>query len=203
MKLRKHFVRSVGIGMGLAVVACGPTKKVERVSESSVTDVSDKWNDTDSRLVSAEMIRDCLQGPWLERATKKKKGAPVVIVQTIRNKTSEHIATGTFTKDLERALINDGRVDFVASKTERDELREERGDQAEHASDDSMKGPGKELGADYALQGSIQSIVQQDGGTRVKFYQVNLELISLEDNRKAWIGDKKIKKVINQAGASW
>jgi uncharacterized protein (TIGR02722 family) len=199
MKLR-HCLQ---VGSIVLLVACGPDKKVERVSESSVTDVSDKWNDTDSRLVATEMINDCLTRPWLEKTTKKKGKEPVVIVQTIRNKTSEHIATGTFTKDLERALINDGRVEFVASKDERNEIRSERSDQADNASDDSMKGPGKEVGADYALQGTIQSIVQQDGGTKVKFYQINLELIGIEDNKKAWIGEKKIKKVINQKGASW
>ena len=190
------------IGVSLAMVSCGG-KKVERVSESSVTDVSDKWNDTDSRLVANEMVKDCLQRPWLDRAAKKKKGKPVVIVQTIRNKTSEHIATGTFTKDLERELINDDRVEFVASKAQREEIRAERADMADNAADDTMKGPGKEEGADFALQGSIEAINQRDGNQGVKFYQVNLELISIEDNRKAWIGEKKIKKIINQAGAGW
>lgn len=195
---------SVLLLLMVSVAACGPSKRVERVSESSVTDVSDYWNDTDSRLVADEMVKDCLARPWLTKATQGKNGkAPVVIVQTIRNKSSERIAVQTFTKDLERALINDGRVEFVASKSERNEIREERADQAEHASDDTMKSAGKEEGADFALQGVINSINQEEGGTKVKFYQVNLELISLHDNKKPWIGDKKIKKVINRAGASW
>jgi len=184
------------------VAACGDNKRVERVSESAVTDVSEYWNDTDSRLVADEMVRDCLARPWLQRATHGNK-APVVIVQTIRNRSQEHIATQTFTKDLERALINDGRVEFVASKSERQEIREERADQADNSSDDSMKGPGKESGADFALQGTINSIISQEGGTQVRFYQVNLELISLSDSKKAWIGDKKIKKVVNRKSTSW
>jgi uncharacterized protein (TIGR02722 family) len=199
MKIQWVSVLCVGL-----MLSCGDDKKVTRVSESEVTDISDKWNDTDSRLVAEEMIKDCLSRPWLDKATKAKGNkAPVIIVQTVRNKASEHIATGTFTKDLERALTNDGRVEFVANKAEREEIRSERADQADNASDDTMKGPGKETGADYALQGTIQVINQQDGGTKVKFYQVNLELISIEDNKKAWIGDKKIKKIINQAGAKW
>lgn len=184
------------------VVACGDNKRVERVSESAVTDVSEYWNDTDSRLVADEMVRDCLARPWVKRATHNGK-APVVIVQTIRNRSQEHIATQTFTKDLERALINDGSVEFVASKSERQEIRDERADQADNSSDDSMKGPGKESGADFALQGTINSIIGQEGGTQVRFYQVDLELISLSDNKKAWIGDKKIKKVVNRKSTSW
>ena len=162
--------------IAVSIAACGDNKRVDRVSESAVTDVSEYWNDTDSRLVADEMVRDCLSRPWLDRATKAKGNKPpVVIVQTIRNRSQEHIATQTFTKDLERALINDGRVEFVASKSEREEIREERADQASNSTDDSMKGPGKESGADFALQGTINSIISQDAGTQVRFYQVNLE----------------------------
>jgi penicillin-binding protein activator len=186
------------------VAACGEPKRVERVSESAVTDVSEYWNDTDSRLVADEMVRDCLTRPWLQRATQSKKGAPpTIIVQTIRNRSSEHIATQTFTKDLERALVNDGRVEFVASKSERQEIREERADQADNSTDDSAKSAGKEAGADYALQGTINSIIATEGGTQVRFYQVDLELISVSDNRKAWINSKKIKKVVNRKSTSW
>ncbi|MCC6810357.1 MAG: penicillin-binding protein activator LpoB [Deltaproteobacteria bacterium] len=185
------------------VVSCGDDKKVTRVSESEVTDISDKWNDTDSRLVAQEMISSCLGDGWVDNATKELGKKPVVIVQLIKNKASEHIAVGTFAKDLERMLIKDGRIKFVASASERESIRAERADQADNASDDTMNSGGKELGANFALKGSIEVINQRDGGTQVKFYQVNLELISLSDNSKAWIGDKKIKKVINQAGAKW
>lgn len=207
MKMRKSVGRTAFLAvsmLAMTVAACGPGKRVERVSESSVTDVSGKWNDTDSRLVSTEMINDCLQRPWLQKATAEKGGKPpIVIVQTIANRTSEHIAVGTFAKDLERALINDGRVEFVASKSEREEVRAEQADQMDNASDDSAKGPGNEAGADFALKGTIQSIIDQEGGTKVKFYQVNLELINIKDKKKAWIGDKKIKKIVNQAGTSF
>jgi hypothetical protein len=40
----------------------------------------------------------------------------------VKNRSHEHINTQVFIKDLERALINSGRVAFVASKDERMEL---------------------------------------------------------------------------------
>jgi uncharacterized protein (TIGR02722 family) len=196
-------IRVVSVLLAGFLLSCGDDKKVTRVGEGEVTDISDKWNDTDSRLVAKEMIESCLNDGWVETATKEKGGKPVVIVQLIRNKASEHIAVNTFIKDLERSLIKDGRIKFVASDAERQGIRAERTDQADNASDDSMKSHGKELGADYALIGSIEVQNQRDGGMQVKFYQVNLEMISISDNSKAWIGDKKIKKVINQAGAKF
>ncbi|MBM2841656.1 MAG: hypothetical protein HW412_2184, partial [Bacteroidetes bacterium] len=135
--------------------------------------------------------------------TSSKNKSPNVIVGTIKNRTSEHIATTTFTKDLEQELINSGRVTFVANKEERSEVREERADQQENASAETMKKFQQETGADFMLRGDISSIVDQDGGEKVKYYQVNLELINIETNQKAWIGGKKIKKLVSQSGSKF
>jgi hypothetical protein len=150
-------------------------------------------------MVSEEMIRDCLERPWLERHKAKHSGGiPTVIVGRVRNRSHEHINVQTFVKDLERALINSGSVQFVASKGEREGVREERKDQASHSSDETMKGPGEEIGADFMLIGSINTIRDDIGGKAVMFYQTNLELINLENNIKVWIGEKKIKKLIKK-----
>lgn len=123
----------------------------------------------------------------------------MVIVGTIRNRSHEHINVQTFAKDLERALINSGEVEFVASAAEREELRDERLDQATQASEDTAKEHGMETGADYMLKGSINTIKDKEGGETVMFYQVNLELIDIQNNKKVWIGEKKIKKYIKQS----
>lgn len=183
--------------LSLAMVGC--TKTVKRVEVEEQIDLSGRWNDTDSRLVSEEMIRDALDRPWLQGFVSSHSGKePVVIVGTVRNRSHEHINTQTFVKDLERALINSGRVDFVASKGEREEIREERKDQAVYASEETAKEHGREIGADYMMQGSINSIEDREGREKVMFYQVNLELIDLETNKKVWIGEKKVKKYIRK-----
>ena len=104
---------------------------------------------------------------------------------------------------MERSLINSGEVQFVAAKGEREQIRDERLDMAKHASDETMKGPGKESGADFMLIGSINSIRDEAGGKAVMFYQVNLELIDMANNIKVWIGEKKIKKLIQKKRFSW
>jgi uncharacterized protein (TIGR02722 family) len=179
---------------------CGPSKTVSRIDADTAIDLSGEWNDTDSRLVAEEMIKDVLSRPWLGEFRGENKRPPDVIVGTVRNRTSEHISTVTFIKNLERELINSGRVNFVASKEERQEIREERAEQQEHASDESVKQFQKEAGADYMLRGDITTIVDREGGETVKYYQVNLELVNVESNRKAWVGEKKIKKFISRSG---
>jgi uncharacterized protein (TIGR02722 family) len=179
-----------------SLAACSSAPTVARRDVDEAIDISGYWNDTDSRLVSEEMIGDCLSSPWSNRASASLGRQPRVIVGTVRNKSQEHLSTQTFVKDLERSLVNSGVIDVVASRDERQEIREERADQQQHASLDTAKSMGRELAADYMLQGQINSVLDQAGKEQLRYYQVELELVDLESNRKVWIGQKKIKKTV-------
>lgn len=176
------------------------TTSTKRVETDSVTDVGDKWNDTDSKLVAEEMIQDALERPWLSQFKQKNNDkVPTVIIGAVKNRSHEHINVLTFVRDLERSLLNSGEVEFVASKKERDEIRDERFDMASNSSEDTAKFDGEEIGADFMLKGELNSIVNKDGGKSVKFYQINLTLIDISKNKKVWIGEKKIKKLLKQS----
>jgi uncharacterized protein (TIGR02722 family) len=177
----------------------GCSTEVKRVGVEEVKDLSGNWNDTDSRLVSEEMIRDSLSTGWIDRHEKKSGKAPAVIVGNIRNLSHEHINTNTFVADLERAFVNSGRVDVVASKAEREGIREERADMDLNATEASRKEMGKETGSDYMLIGTINTIIDASGSEQIRFYQVDLTLVSLSDNRKVWTGQKKLKKDVKDA----
>jgi len=183
----------------LAVGACASKPQVTRTASDEVIDVSGYWNDSDSQMVSAAMVDDSLGRPWIDDWRGATGQKPTVIVGSVRNQSSEHINTRTFTKDLERAFVNSGRVRLVASSDERSGMREERLDQLRNATIDTAKSMGKEIGADFMLIGGINSIVDAAAGTKVRFYQIELELINLESNEKVWIGQKKIKKVVTQS----
>jgi len=191
--------------MALAMlVGCGGGgRQVTRLEAESVTDLSGSWNDTDARLVAQEMVADCLNRPWLTEYTTKYDRKPVLTVGTIRNMTSEHINTLTFTNDFERELINSRIVRFVSSREQRPDVRQERQEQQEFASRETMKRMREELGADFILLGSVKEIVDRVEGKKVVFFQTDLELINIESNEKVWIGTKKIKKGISQGKVDW
>ena len=187
------------IALAGLVALAGCQTNVSRVRTDEVIDLSGRWNDSDSQIVSREMIRDALTHRWLEDFESRGLGRlPVIIVGDIRNHSSEHINTRTFVRDLERAVINSGKAEFIADSSQREQIRRERDAQVGMARESMRSEHGDELGADYMLIGSFDSIVDQEGKKSVVFYQVNLELVDLRTNRKVWIGDKKIKKYVSR-----
>lgn len=178
------------------VSSCSTSKKVERVEDTQQVDLSGRWNDTDSRLVSEEMVKDALARVWITDYAEANGKKPTVIVGIVKNKTSEHISSDTFIKDVEREFINSGKVKVVQGGEAREELRNERADQQDYASSATTKKWGQEKGADFILQGTINSITDSNSKEKVMYYQVDLELTDLESNEKVWIGTKKIKKII-------
>ncbi len=163
-------------------------------------DLSGDWNDTDSRLTSEEMISDCLRRSWPEDWRDETGKKPQVIIGRVSNLTLEHLNTNTFVKDLERELVNSGRVGFLASNKQQDALVEQIVRQGGVASSATMKSLGNQIGADFMLMGEIDQINDAKKGKEVRFYQVSLEMINIETGQKVWIGQKKIKKMVKRSG---
>jgi len=184
----------------LALLAgCGGGKQVTRVDPAEQIDLSGQWNDVDSRQVAEDLVQQITSANWVEEFRDRNGRKPVLILGEPRNKTTEHIPTKTLYADLERAFINGGRVTVVASPEERDQLREERADQQDFSSPETIKTWGRELGADHMLIGELNIISDREGGNEVKYYQMDAYLADLETNVKIWAGFSKIKKFIGRS----
>lgn len=194
--MKKTFIAAtlcalVGFSLG------GCRHRVERVDIDEQIDLSGRWNDTDSRLVAEEMVSQVLDSEWILNHQRTHQGKkPVVIVGLVYNNTSEHIDANTFIKDVEKAFVKSGKVRLVQAGEKREELRKERAAQQDFASSETAKKWGRELGADYMMQGDIASITDQYKKEKVIYYQTSLELADLESNEIVWIGDKKLKKYV-------
>lgn len=194
--MKTTFRNVAAIALVAILSGCTGTK-VTRVAANSTIDLSGKWNDADSRMVSEEMLKDCLDKPWYQTWQTKGK-VPTLVVGELRNLSHEHINMETFTNDIQRVLVNSGKVDFVANASQRESLRAELSSQAGNATAETKKEAKQEIGADLLLTGSINTIVDQEGDKSVIFYQIDMELIDIQSHRKLWIGDKKIKKYVER-----
>ncbi|MGA7594096.1 MAG: penicillin-binding protein activator LpoB [Gallionella sp.] len=154
------------------------------------------WNDSDSRQVADELIGDSFATGWTDRYSLSLRKVPVVVIGNIRNLSHERINTNRFVYDLERALVNSGRVNVVASLGIRGEQGEQKSGTDRNGAEAARDEMGREAGADYKLIGSIDSRVDASHSVLVRYYQVELTLLSLADNQIVWSGEKKIRKEI-------
>lgn len=194
-----HFTFLAAAFLLIAALAGCATPKVERIDAETVTDLSGYWNDTDVRLVADTLIKECTNAPAISNYTRTKGTFPVVIVGTFKNQSDEHIDTSILVKKFEAALVNSGKVDFVASAAERGELRQERKEQQDWSSEETAKRLANETGADFMLIGAVKTIVDMNDKKSSRTYYVTAELIDIESNRKLWIGENsEIKKLITK-----
>lgn len=192
---RLLWIVTAAVAVSVTSVSC--SRKVTRIDPGKQVDLSGRWNNTDSRETAEKMIDDILGDKWVGDFQQAHNGnKPVVIVGFVTNKSTEHIDAETFIKDVEQSFIKSGKVRLVQGGKKREELRAERADQQTNATTSSMKKFGMEQGADFILQGTINSIVDSQKRKKVVYYQVNLELTDIQSNEVVWIGDKKIAKYV-------
>ena len=194
MQLKKTVAIAVFAVSALAISSC--SRQVTRINPDQTIDISGNWNNTDSRMVAQELTTNILNAAWLNNHTQQAGKKPVVVVGMVQNKSHEHIEAETFIKDLEQSFLQTQRIGLVQGGKKREELRGEKADQQTNASVSTMKKFGLESGADFILQGSINSIVDSHKRQKVVYYQVNLELTNIQTNEVVWIGDKKIAKYV-------
>lgn len=172
------------------------TRQVTRIDPATQVDLSGRWNDTDSRKVADQMIYDLFESTRFKHYAEAKNAKPVILVGTIRNKTSEHIDADNFVKKFEVVIHNSNVADLVESSGFRDQLRVERLEQQEFADPATVKRMGKEAGADLMLFGEITSETDSNNNRRVVNYITTLFLTDVETSKRIWYGQNEIKKYV-------
>ena len=195
MKKRMMFLATLCIVV-IVSISCQTGTSVSRLSTDADIDLSGYWNDTDIRTAAESLVEDSLDSSWIDQFRIRKMKNPVVIVGNFLNRSSEHIDTSIIAKRFEMELINSGKIDMVADVAFRASVRDEREEQQYFASESTAKALGKEIGADYLLQGAVRTNLDQVSGKSVRTYYITAELIDIETSKKVWVGEYIIKKMV-------
>ncbi len=194
ISMKKTIVYTLAAFSFLFVTGCGPKvfKKGEYDEDIERTNLlNDKWSESDMQKVVKDLVGSLTNHYTIAGATK----APVVMVTKLQNKTSEHIDTQSVMDMVRVELMNSGKVMFV-DKEAREDIKEEYDYQASGVvSKDTQKKGGSQVGADYILNGRLDSIVQEVGKDKTVYYKVTLNLTSLEKNLVVWSGHKQLRKI--------
>jgi uncharacterized protein (TIGR02722 family) len=139
------------------------------------------------------MVDSLLTFPPIVEVTKKSR--PVMFVDRIKNKTSEHIDTESITDTVSTRLLRSGKFRFVDMTKVEDVYR-----QLDYQSDSGLVDPktavkvGKQIGAQYMLYGNLSSIVKRTEDKKDVYYKFTMKLMHLETGLVEWSDEKEIRK---------
>lgn len=187
----------------MLLINCGPKRRVQREKPGTGRELSGNWSAVDAKETSGALIKDCFSGAWLMNFVEETGNKPAMRVRKIVNKTDEHIDAQVFIKNLEKAMVNSGKVRVLAQAGA--ELSAVNAEEDYGVEGRVADGPaiGEQKGGDFVLTVHMTSILDQVEGEKVKFYKINAELINATTGDKVWIGDHEIQKYVTQAKATW
>jgi penicillin-binding protein activator len=171
---------------------CGPKAFVKGDYDdvSSDNNLNDQWSESDMQHVVKDLVQSLVDSPAVAQAKKP----PIVMVTNLQNKTDEHIDTQSVMDMVSAELGRGGRVQFVDKEAREDVSKEYEYQNSGMVSGETKKGPGGQTGADYIINGRLDSIVQEVGKQKTVYYKVTLNLTNLKTNIKAWSDYKQLRK---------
>ena len=184
-------VFSLGLATALNT-GCGSKEFVRGDYEDAEKDnnLNDTWSETDMQKVVSDLVASMVNSHDIANA----KRPPIVMVTKLQNKTSEHIDTQSVMDMVRVELSRGGRVSFVDKEAREDVAAEYEYQGSGNMSEESKKSKGGQTGADFIINGRLDSIVQQAGKDKTIYYKVTLNLTNLKTNVITWSDYKQLRK---------
>lgn len=196
MKLYKSLMMGSLLTAAMALSACGPKAFVKGEYDDPEREnlMTDQWSETDMQKAVADMVASMVKSPVIANA----KVPPIVMVTGLQNKTSEHI-DGQNIMDMVRVeLSQTGKVAFIDKEARQDIADEYNYQDSGMVSDTTKKGPGGQIGADFIVNGRLDSNVQEVGKDKTVYYKLTLNLTNLKTSVISWTNHKQLRKTFKK-----
>ncbi len=179
------FITSGSVSCGPKAFVRGDYDEVEKENN-----LNDLWSETDMQKVVTDLVGSMVGHHEISNA----KRPPIVMVTKLQNKTSEVIDTQSVMDMVRVELSRGGRVSFIDKEAREDVAAEYEYQNSGMMSEETKKGKGGQIGADYIVNGRLDSIVQEAGKDKTVYYKVTLNLTNLKTNVIVWSDYKQIRK---------
>ncbi|ORT50134.1 membrane protein [Vibrio sp. qd031] len=179
--------------LGLAVLLGGCSNKVSYGDAQEVETTTADFGSTDLQTIAGEMVDSMLASGAVTYITRDQR--PIVFVERIKNKTTEHIDTESITDSISTKMLNSGKFRFVDMdrvESVREQLDFQNNDELVDQS--SAIQFGKMVGAQYMLYGNLSSIVKEAGRDKDVYYKMTMRLMDLETGLIEWADETEIRK---------
>jgi penicillin-binding protein activator len=189
----KNFALFTVVICAFVMTACGPRQFVKGQYDENVEDtnlLTDKWSESDMQSAVRDLVASATAHPSIAQA----KRPPIVMVTRLQNKTSEHIDTQSIADMFTAELMRSGKTQFV-DKAAREDIAEEYDYQdSGMVSRETKKGKGGQIGADFIMNGRLDSIVQEAGREKTVYYKMTMNLTNLKTGLIQWTDYKQLRK---------
>ncbi|KGK13535.1 penicillin-binding protein activator LpoB [Vibrio navarrensis] len=179
--------------VGLAVILGGCSNKVSYGDAQATETTTIDFGSTDLQTIAGQMIDSMMMSGSVAAITRDKR--PIVFVERIKNKTSEHIDTESITDTISTKMLNSGKFRFVdmdRAEAVREQLNFQNNDDLVNQSTAIQFG--KMVGAQYMLYGNLSSIVKNNGSDKDVYYKMTMRLMDLETGLIEWADETEIRK---------
>ncbi len=188
----------------VAIMATGcANKAVVRYGDANAVETVDtNFGSTDLQQVAKQMTNSLVLSPVVGTLTANSR--PIIFVERIKNKTSEHIDTESITDSISTKLLQSGKFRFV-DMTRVEAARE----QLEFQHGGGMVNPntaikfGRQIGAQYMLYGNLSSIVKSNIDKTDVYYKFTMRLMDLESGLVEWADETEIRKTKSKENVGW
>jgi uncharacterized protein (TIGR02722 family) len=200
--MKKLILVSV-IGLSISLLAgCANKSLVSYGDASAIETTNINFGSTDLQKITDQMTESLIRSPVIGTMTANKR--PIVFVDTIKNKTSEHIDTESLTDSISTQLLRSGKFRFV-DMTKVNSVRE----QLNYQNEGDLVNPnkavqfGKQVGAEYMLYGNLASIVKTNADQSDVYYKFTMRLMDLESGLVEWADETEIRKTSSKKLLGW
>lgn len=190
----QSFAAAMFLAMASLLTSCGPQAFVKGKYDENVERtnlLTDEWSESDMQETVKSMVGSMISHPVVASA----KTRPVVMVTSLQNKTSEHIDTQSIMDMVRVELMKTGKLAFIDKEARQDIDQEYDYQNSGRVSNETKKGPGGQTGADFIVNGRLDSIVQEAGKEKSIYYKITLNLTSLKSGVIEWTDQKQIRKL--------
>jgi uncharacterized protein (TIGR02722 family) len=196
MFMKKALFSIVAIVSVACFCGCGTT--IQYGDATSSTPLSTDYGSSDLQQTANAMVDSMLNSPAVAEITAG--GRPILVMDTVRNKTMQHIDTESITDSIRTKLIQSRKFSFVDA-TARAAMQNELSYQNASGMVDPTRAIafGQQYGAEFLVTANLSEIKQSQGRVSDVYYKFTMNLQNLKTGIIEWADEKEIRKVRTRA----
>lgn len=183
-------MKKICIALLLALTACGPTIKAQRMTtaegDKKAMTITDDWVATDTNL-AVDYITDKLTntGRYKRYLRENSYKTPKIFIGEVENNTSEDsFPISALNNKILDYFFESGDFDVIDQKNRKKLLEEIRYQNSGMVKEEDIKSIGKASGADLILFGEVIMDEKRMGGQTLKEYSVIIKLTDIESGEE-------------------